>query len=177
MINNKTLFEIYLSLRTIFFIVLAIFIVIIITTKLLQIEFFSFRFSVYDYVQMNAMNGFIICFLWISEKIKPAFIEFHLTGNEIIIKTYNPHLNRWESPFILFRYKKRIREIKIRRDEYIDYKLTIGKFGLQKELKLQKLYNNGVYETSNINISLLGRKKYTNLILAIDRLRTNIFLN
>jgi hypothetical protein len=55
--------------------------------------------------------------------------------------------------------------------------LTIGKFGIKKELRLQKINNDGVYKSANINISLLGQKKYTNLIVAIDRLRTKICLN
>ena len=119
----------------------------------------------------------MVFFILIDEKVKPAYIEFEIIEDEIIIKTYNPHSNRWESPFALFGYKRRIKELKMNREEYNNYWLTIGRFGLKKELKLQKINNDGVYKSSNINISLLGQQKYTNLILAIDRLRSKICLN
>ena len=70
-----------------------------------------------------------------------------------------------------------MKQLRISREEYNDYTLTIGKFGFRKELKLQKTNNTGVYKSSTINISLLGQKDYTNLIVAIDRLRTRICLN
>ena len=180
MINNKTLFEIYLIFRFIIFITIMIIGGLIITKVLLNIDLFQIIFPGYGSLVENpfiVFNWFSICFLIIDEKIKPAFIEFQVIDEEISIKTYNPHSNKWESPFVLFGYKKRIKELKISRAEYNDYKLIIGKFGFRKELKLQKTNNTGIYESSDINISLLGQKKYTNLLLAIDRLRTKICMN
>jgi len=44
-------------------------------------------------------------------------------------------------------------------------------------LIFQKIEKDGISETSEINISLLGQKKYTNLILSIDRMQGKINLN
>ena len=179
-INNKTIFEIYLIFRFIIFISIIIIGGIIITKVVFKINFLQILFLNYGSAVMNPLiliNWFSMIFFIIDEKIKPAFIEFHVTDTEIYIKTYNPHSNRWESPFVLFGYKKRLKELKISRTEYNNYTLTIGKFGFKKEIKLQKANDTGFYESSNINISLLGQKNYTNLLLGIDRLRTKICLN
>ena len=178
--SNKIIFEIYMIFRFIIFITIIIIGVLIISKALLKIDFIQFIYPDYGSLELNpliALNWLSICLIIIDEKIKPAFIEYQISDDEIIIKTYNPHSNRWESPFVLFAYKKRIHEFIISREEFNNYKLTIGKFGIHKELKLQKTDNTGIYKSSDINISLLGQKNYTNLILAIDRLRTKICLN
>jgi len=175
MINNKTLFEIYLILRAIIFCSVIILTGMIITSFFIKIDFFQVLFSNYSDDGKSTLiifNWVLICLLIIDERIiKLAFFEFQLTANEIIIKTYNPHLNRWESPFILFGYKKGITELKISKEEYSNYKLTIGKLGLRKELRFQKMNNNGVFETSDVSISLLRKKEYMNLISDLDRLK------
>jgi len=174
MINNKTLFETYLILRAIIISTVMILVVMIIMSSFTKIDFFQVLFSNYrddGKYTLITFSWILIYFIIIDERIRPAFIEFQLTADEIIIKTYNPHLNRWESPFILFGYKKRIKELKIGKEEYSNYKLTIGKFGLRKELRLQKINNNGVFETSDVSISLLRKKEYTNLISDLDGLK------
>ena len=175
MITNKTLFEIYLILRVIIFITLIIISGMIITTSFTKIDFFQIIFSNYrnegKYTLM-AFDWFLIFCLLIDSRIKPAFIEFRFIKDEMIIKTYNPHQNKWESPFILFGYKKRIKELRIRREEYSDYKITIGKFGFRKEVRLQKTNNKGVYETSDISISILKQKEYMNLISDLYKFKT-----
>jgi len=174
MISNKTLFEVYLILRFVVFITLLIVWGMIITmsfTKMdfFQIIFFNNRNDCKDALLM--FNWFLICLVMIDERIKPGFIEFYCTEDLIIIKIYNPHLNKWESPFVLFGYKQRTRELKISREEYNDYKLITGKFIFRKELRLQKTNNNGVYETLDISISLLRQKEYANLISVLDKLK------
>ena len=171
MINNKKVFEIYMIFRLLMVITILIFGVEVITKTILRIDLLEVIFPNYGTFLADlliALNFFSIGFLLIDERIKPAFIEFQIIKDKIIIETYNPHSNRWESPFILFAYKKRIKELKISNEEYIDYKLTIGKFGIKKEMKLQKINTNSVYESANINISLLGQRKYANLISALD---------
>ena len=150
MISNKTIFEIYLIFRLIIFISIMIVGGMIITKVLLKIDLFQILFPDYRSLEVNPLiiiNWFSICFFIIDEKIKPAFIEFNIFDNEITIKTYNPHSNRWESPFVLFAYKKRIKELKINREEYNNYILNIGKFGFRKELKLQKTDDTGIYNS------------------------------
>ena len=177
MINNKLLFEVYMIVRLLIFITFIIIAGIIVSRLILKIDLIPSIFSNESKNSLIILNWIMVFFILIDEKVKPAYIEFEIIEDEIIIKTYNPHSNRWESPFALFGYKRRIKELKMNREEYNNYWLTIGRFGLKKELKLQKINNDGVYESSNINISLLGQQKYTNLILAIDRLRSKICLN
>jgi len=177
MINNKPLFEVYMTVRLLIFITFIIIAGIIVSRLFLKIDLIPSIFSNKSKDSLIILNWIMVFFILIDEKVKPAYIEFEIIEDEIIIKTYNPHSNRWESPFALFGYKRRIKELKMNREEYNNYWLTIGRFGLKKELKLQKINNDGVYESSNINISLLGQQKYTNLILAIDRLRSKICLN
>ena len=174
MINNKTVFEIYLILRLLIMITLVVLSGIVLTSTFIKIEFIQHLIPNYDNKGKDILlifNWVLICFILLDERIKPAFIEFHFIEDEIKIKTYNPHSNRWESPFILFGYKKRIKELKINREDYTDYHLTVGKFGFRKELSLQKTNNNGVYKTSDISISLLKQKEYKNLISALDKFK------
>jgi hypothetical protein len=74
-------------------------------------------------------------------------------------------------------YRKYLKELKISQLEYNDYKLVINNCGFRKVLILQKINKSGIYETSDINISFLGQKKYTDLILSIDRMKGKINLN
>jgi len=170
MINNKILFEVYLIVKLIVLILLIIIGGIILSRLFLKIDLIPLLFSHEGKNSLLFLNLLLVCSILIDERIKPAYIEFEIIDDEIIIKTYNPHSNRWESPFAIFGYKRRIIELKMSRKEYNDYWLTIGKFGLKKELKLQKINNDGVYESSSINISLLGQKKYTNLLSVLNKL-------
>ena len=177
MINNKVLFEIYLILRAIIFCSVIILTGMIIMSSFTKIDFFQVLFPNYrdeGKYTLIIFNWVLICLLIIAERIKPAFFEFQITANEIIVRVYNPHLYKWESPFILFGYKKRIKELKIGKEEYRNYKLSIGKLGLRKELRLQKINNNGVFETSDVSISLLRKKEYSNLISDLDELKTKV---
>jgi hypothetical protein len=177
MINNKRTFEIYLILRFIIWIPFLIIAGIIITALLFKLT--PLQIPVSDFGRHTLLIlSWISCLLMIIDgRIKPAFVELQVIEDNIIMRTYNPHLKKWEFPFVLSGYKKRIKELKISREEYNDYKLQFSEFGLKKELRLQKINNNGVYESASINISLLGQRKYTDLILAIDRLKMKICLN
>jgi len=177
MINNRKTFEIYLILRLIILITIITMTGIIITTLLLKINLYQTVTSYIGSYTLLIVTWTACLLLLIDGKIKPAFIDLQVIEDKIMIRTYNPQFKKWESPFVLLGYKKRIKELLVSREEYNDYKLQFGKFGLKKELKLQKINSSGVYESANINISLLGQRKYTNLILAIDRLRTKICLN
>jgi hypothetical protein len=65
----------------------------------------------------------------------------------------------------------------ISRQAFNNYRILIEKAGLRKSLILQKIENGKLYESKPINISFLGVKKYTALILSIDRLKEKITLN
>ena len=177
MINNKTAFEICLIIRFVIFLVPAIFVGLIFAARIGGIDLFQLVIHDFIYFALCLFLALAFIFSITSEIIKPTFVEFDFASDEIVVKTYRPDLYKKSAPFALFGYKKRIIEFKISKEEYNDYKLTIGKLGIYKELKLQKTNNDGVYDSPKINISLLGQKKYTNLILAVERLRTKISMN
>jgi hypothetical protein len=109
--------------------------------------------------------------------IKPSYIETTINEREIIIRTFKPNIQNGLRFILMLGYQKHLKELRLSQQEYNDYKLFIDRFGLRKILMLQKINKSGVYETSEINISLLGQKKFTNLILSIDRLKGKINLN
>jgi hypothetical protein len=74
--------------------------------------------------------------------------------------------------FNLFVNKNETTEYKISKDEFSDYQLKVRYMGLLKELIFRKTNIDGIYQSANINISLLGSPKYTNLIQSLDKLRT-----
>jgi len=109
--------------------------------------------------------------------IKPSYLETIINEREIIIRTFNPNIRNGLRFILILGYRKHLSELRLSQHEYNDYKLLIDKCGLRRILILQKINKSGIYETSEINISLLGQNKYTELILSIDRLRGKINLN
>lgn len=150
---------------------------ILCTTLLLKMDIYHPITSYIGSYTLLIITWTFCLLMWIDGKIKPAFIDIQIKEEKIMIRTFSPHFKKWESPFVLTGYNKRMKELVISREEYTDYTLQLKYLGLRKELKFQKTDSNGVYESANINISLLGQQKYTDLILAIDRLRTKICLN
>ena len=173
-ISNKSEFQIYIMVYIILFI-------------------FGFLFAIMSISGLFTHNLIIINTLWVfipfliifglfESLIKPSYFETLINEKEIIIKFFrlnfkNGFLRNGLKPILLLGYRKHLKEIKLSQHEYNDYKLIIDKFGFRKVLILQKINKNGIYETFEINISLLGQKKYTNLILSIDRLKGKINLN
>ena len=171
-IDNKKAYQIYIILNLIFSIIGFL------------IGGISIRGLItHDWSIINTLKpyfGFIIIFiLWgfMEFVIRPSYIEIILSEKEIIIRTFSPNIRNGIRFILMLRYQKYLKELKIGKQEYNDYKLQIDKWGLRKLLILQKINKNGIFETSEINISLLGQKKYTNLILSIDRLKGKINLN
>lgn len=171
-IDNKKGFQIYVIINLIF------------SIFGFSIGILSFRgIMPQDWVFINVLKpyfGFLVVFivLGIFEfAIKPSYIEIVINEREIILRSFNPNIHNILRFILVFRYKKRLKELKLSKQEYNDYKLLIDRFGLRKRLILQKINKGGIFETSEINISLLGQKKYTNLILSIDRLKGKINLN
>jgi hypothetical protein len=171
-IDNKRGFNVYMSVK-ILIILIAITIAIIVFVSAINKDWNVI------YVLFRPFIAFIPLFLvfrLIDSALKPAYIETIINEKEIIIKTYNPNSHALRFIEVL-KYKKYLKELRVNSQEYNDYKLEIGKFGLQKTLVFQKITKNGIYESPKLSISLLGQKKYTNLILSIDRLKGKINLN
>ena len=175
-IDNKKFFQIYVIMNLVFsitgFSILIFYIHGVITHDLNSIKHFIFP-----------ILGFLVILFVFKQFeliIKPSYIETNINEREIIVRTLSPNFrNGLRFIFMLkfVRYKRYLNELKLSQHEYNDYKLLIDKFGLRKRLILQKIQRDGIYETSEINISLLSTKKFTNLILSIDRLKGKINLN
>ena len=180
-IDNKREFQIYVLIN---FIVSLIGIPIITLTSigLIKREWGLYHF-LHQYIGIElalVITGlFLIAFIFWAffRTMNPAFIEVIINEKDISIKTYKPNIHNSISFILMLRYKNSLQEIKLSKLEYNDYKLLIDKFGFRKRLILQKINKTGLYGTSEINISLLGQKKYTDMILSIDRLNGKINLN
>jgi hypothetical protein len=120
----------------------------------------------------------IFLFLKVFEIIiRPGFFEAEINFGQILIKTYNPDIKNKAYIFKTLFYNKQLQVHSISRQAFNNYRVLIDKSGLRKSLILQKIENGKLYESKPINISFLGVKKYTNLILSIDRLKEKINLN
>jgi hypothetical protein len=119
----------------------------------------------------------IILFRIFDYLIKPSYFEANITNGQIIIKTFNPNRNNKFRFILMLFFDKYLIEQIIDRHFYNNYKILIDYFGLRKKLILQKIDNGKIYESKPINISFLGTKKYTDLILSIDRIKEKITMN
>lgn len=124
--------------------------------------------------------GLIVVFIafgLIEFVIEPSYVESIINERELIIRTFKPNTGNGLRFILMLRYRKHLSELRLSPNEYNDYKLLIDKCGLRRILTLQKINKSGIYESAEINISLLGQKKYTELILSVDRLKSKINLN
>ena len=78
--------------------------------------------------------------------------------------------------FVLF-YLRNLKEHILTRKSYNGYTLIIGKLGIRKQLILQIIDQGKIYDSKPIDISFLGARKYTELILSLERLKEKITLN
>jgi len=173
-INNAREFKIYVILFSILFCIGFTIGVISI------ISIFTGDWTLINSFDPSLKFGFvtIIIVLGLIELvIRPSYIETIINEDKILIRVFSPNKGSGIRYLWMLGYKKYIKEYVIARQEYNDYKLYIAKFGFRKTIVLQKIDKNGIYETKPINISLLGQKKYTELILSIDRLKGKINLN
>ena len=109
--------------------------------------------------------------------VKPSYFEARITSGQIIIKTFDPNKINGLRLLFMLRYDRHLMEQSIDRQFYNNYKISIARWGFRKTMTLQKIDNGKLYESKPINISFLGAKKYTDLILSIDRLREKITMN
>jgi hypothetical protein len=171
-IDNKQGFRIYIIMNLI--VSLLGFTIGFLSIRGLITQDWSFMEIIKPYIGFIAV---FIVFGLFEFAIKPSYIETIINEREIIIRTFNPNIRNGLRFILILGYRNHLSELRLSQNEYNDYKLLIDKCGLRRILTLQKINKTGIYETSEINISLLGQKKYTELILSIDRLRSKINLN
>ncbi len=109
--------------------------------------------------------------------IKPAYFEAQIINGKVIFKSFEPNRKNGLIYFLMILYKKHLKEHTIERQSYNSYKINIEYFGFRKMLVFQKIENGKIYESTPINIGFLSTKKYTELILSIDRLQEKLNLN
>lgn len=115
--------------------------------------------------------------LFIDYVLRPTFFEAKITSDQIAIKSFSPFARTGFFQFAMLSYRKHLTEYYIDRQSYNNYKIQIGRLGLRKNLILQKIKDGRIYESKPIMIHFLCIKKYTELILSIDRLKEKITLN
>ena len=120
---------------------------------------------------------FVVVYHIFDYFIQPAYFEAKFSTGQIILKTFNTNKKNGLRVMSMLFYDKHLKEQRIDRQFYNNYKISIDRWGFRKNLILQKIDMGIIYESKPINISFLGAKKYTNLILSIDRLREKITLN
>jgi hypothetical protein len=172
-INNKLAFDLYVWIH---FILLIFAIVYILTLFIgLKLGYKEMFLPSIVYVIIMAIVALILGV--VDNLIRPAYFEGVINFGEISIKSFNPNTRNGLKYFLLIFYRKYLIEHKLNRQSFNNYRIIIEKFGFRKSLILQKIENGKMYESKPINISFLGAKKYTDLILSIDRLKEKISLN
>ncbi len=172
-LDNKLCFNIY---SWVSFIVFFVFIIFLLFLGI------SIIFNNLDLLSRLKANLLIPPFLLLIIKtidytIKPAYFEAIILNGEIRFRTFSPNKqNKFRFLFMIF-YKKELTEHIISPQSYNGYQIRIDRLGLHKILLLQKIIDGKIYQSTPINISLLGLKKYTDLLLSIDRLNQKITLN
>jgi hypothetical protein len=175
-INNKLAFKVFAWIN--FFLTtfaIAYFIVFIIETLMDKRISLNSSKEYVNIVIIGAVSYIILRFL--DYLIKPSYFEATINFGQINITSFTPNNKNGFKFILIFFYNKYLTEHVIERQSYTDYRILIERFGFKKSLFLQKTENGILFESSPINISLLGVRKYTNLILAIDRLKEKFSLN
>ena len=78
--------------------------------------------------------------------------------------------------FLLF-YLGNLKEHILTRRSYNGYTLNIRKFGIRKYIILQIIDQGKIYDSKPMDISFLGTRNYTELILSLERLKEKITVN
>jgi len=172
-INNRIVFNLYVWI-SFFIFIMAILITILWILKLNKEIIQQWR----GFLSIELILFIVFILFGIADNlIKPAYFEALITTDQILIKSFNPNLRNDARIIMMLFYRKHIAEYKISRQTYNNYKIQIERFGFKRSLILQKIENGRIYESKPINISFLGIKKYTDLIISIDRLKEKITVN
>jgi len=171
-ISNKILFYAVAIIK------LFLFLIAILLIFLVMIQIASGKPAREGYIHLRFLTFlFIGILLLITRFISPFYFECILKQNEIRIRFFNPERrNTLQFLFVMFSLGN-LKEHILNRKSYNGYVLKIGKLGFKKQLILKMINEGKIYDSKPINISFLGIRKYTELILALDRLKEKINLN
>ncbi len=170
-ISNTLAFSIYVWIRFFLFVFLLLLLLFqVIKTPSLEHYRHSYQFLTF----IAILNLTLLLFDYI---FSPTYFEAVVFNGKIIFKYFNPNKRNALMFFLMLFYKKFSIEQIIERQAYNNYKIKIDRFGFRKNLIFQKIDKGQIYESTPINISFLHAKKYTDLVLSIDRLQEKITLN
>ncbi len=171
-ISNKLAFNIYAWTRF----SLLIFFIFFLLCQVLEIPQ-KLGYDVFKGQFILVLSSFALFLIVFEYMINPAYFEALILNGKIVFKSFEPNKKNGLIYILMLFYKKHLNEYTIERQAYNNYKIKIDRLGLRKKLILQKIDRGKIYESSPINISFLSTRKYTELILSIDRLQEKITLN
>jgi hypothetical protein len=170
-IDNKIAFKVFAWINLIVNLLVLVFIIFYI-----YVINQSGRHAYQQYHSGLYLTG-IIWYFVIRYRFAPSYFGAEIFNNQIRIKTFNP--NKYNGfRFLLMAFsQKYVTEYMVDRSSFTNYRINITHCGIKKKLILQKSQKGGIYESRPINLNLLGYKKYTDLILSLERLSQKISLN
>jgi hypothetical protein len=113
--------------------------------------------------------------MFIEQLIKPAYFEALISSDKITIKTFST--TKFQGfKFAFLKYKNYLVEYTINKDSFDNYKITVGRFGLGKQIILLKSENGLIKQSEPISISFIDTKRFNDFILSVDRLVEKINL-
>ena len=131
----------------------------------------------YQHYHLGFYPFLIITCGLIRNKIALCYFEAEISTECILIKTINPTKYNGIRFIQLLFNKIEPSEFIIDRVSFTNYRIVISKLGFKKKLILQKFVKGDLFESKPIDIDFLGYKKYTDLIISIDRLSQKMSLN
>ena len=171
-INNRLAFNIYIWTRF-FLLIVFLFVIFLHVFKISQ----AIGFNAINFQFIVVLAIFAVLISIFEYLINPAYFEVLIFNGKIIFNYFEPNKRNGFIYILILFYKKYLKEHRIDRQSYNSYKIKIDRFGFRKKLIFQKIDNGKLYESMPINISFLNTRKYTELILSIDRLQEKINLN
>ena len=170
-INNKPIYNVFIGIN--------IFVVFLL---LFSVGFFIFAINSgvknpFKYYHLQYYPILLFLYSFVRFKFTPCYFEAEISNQRIIIKTINPS-KYYGLKFIHLVFNKvKPSEFIIDRTSFTNYRILIEKWGLKKSLILQKSVNGIVFDSKPIMIVFLGYKKYTDLIISLERLCQKMSLN
>ena len=122
------------------------------------------------------MPFFIIVALVINSRIAPSYFEAEIVKNQIKITTINTKAQSIAAIFLLFSNKHKT-EYVVNGASFTNYRIVVSLWGFKKQLILQKNQEGSLFESKPINLNFLGYRKYTDLLISIERLSQKMSLN
>jgi hypothetical protein len=170
-INNKRIYNVFIGIN-----------VVIVLLVLFLFVFFIYAINSgiknpFQYYHLGFYPFLIFLYGLIRYKFSPCYFEAEILNESIKIKTINPSKYYGLRFILLITHQAKPTEFIIDRVSFTSYRILIDKCGLNKKLILQKSVNGDILESKPINVDFLGYKKYTDLIISIDRLSQKMSLN